>query len=162
MEDDVIKPRIAPSLVLFVCLLLSIGILLISVGIVPVTSASPSNPYDPSLHGIPATLAGYKVLAVFTPETTACMPEGFKRLVLQTQQPSMNNYLNESQPETIEDALKENGISDITQWDIQIVGPGFSLNQIIAANESWNEAFTNGECIRSEPIQVEQIQEGHE
>lgn len=54
------------------------------------------NPYNPSKYGIPASLAGYKVIAVIAEDNTSCLASGEKRLILQTTDTSIDDFLKAS------------------------------------------------------------------
>ena len=108
---------------------------------------SVANPYDPAVHGVPETLAGYRVLAVLTPDNTACMPLGVGRLVLQADQDSLEEHLKVGQLIDIGKALEQHDLRP-DQWVIQVVGPGVTLEELIAENESWNEEAVRLGCVQ--------------
>lgn len=60
--------------------------------VLPPLSDSPDQ-FDPKSYGLPDTIAGYKVLGVVTSENQACMVPGSKSLVLQTTEPTVEDYL---------------------------------------------------------------------
>ncbi len=107
-----------------------------------------------SQYGIPPVLAGYEVLMVFTSQTTACIPNGIKRLVLRSTEQTLEDQVNNRNPQDIDEALIQSGILDRQNWDIQIVGPDLSLETILDENDKWNELSEGQDCVTLAPIAV--------
>jgi hypothetical protein len=115
------------------------------------TGATPFNLYDPAYYGLPPTLAGYKVFAVLTPDNTACMLPGEKRLVLQATQPNVEEFLRTNNNAMITKELEEKGLSEYDKWGIQIVGPGVVLEEFLAENTKSTEFRRKFGCVTSVP-----------
>lgn len=116
------------------------------------TIPTPINSYGPTDYGLPSTIAGYKVLAVLTAENNACMMPEQKRLVLQASQTDMDDYLKDSNPNAINTALEQNGLT-ASDWEIQVVGPTVTLDEILDQVQIWNKQMENG-CVRSGPAVI--------
>jgi len=105
--------------------------------------------YDPAQYGIPDTLGGYKVLAILTPQDVACMGSRSKRIVLQTTEPNVHEYL--ESPKSIREILeylRQIPGEEETNWQIAVVGPGATLESISSNIISWNDTFTDKPCRR--------------
>ncbi len=113
--------------------------------------STPPNTYDPAHYGLPPTIAGYKTFAVLTADNTACMTPGEKRLVLQATQVNVQDYLSASSYAAIQQDLQQRGFADFAQSNVQIVGPGTTLNQFLTENEKWNEDRKKHGCVTSAP-----------
>lgn len=107
--------------------------------------------YDPAHYGLPPTIVGYKTFAVLTSDNTACMMPGEKRLVLQTTQVNVQSFLSTSDYAAIKKDLQQRGFADFAQDNIQIVGPGTTLDQFLSENEKWNEDSKKYGCVTSAP-----------
>jgi len=83
--------------------LVLVSVLMIAL-FIPYKAQASSAKYAPSSYGLLDTIAGYKSLAVFTSEDTMCMKAGYKRLILQTTEQSVDAYLPNSQPQEIKAA----------------------------------------------------------
>jgi hypothetical protein len=110
------------------------------------------SPYDPAQYGIPITIAGYKVLAVLTPGNTACMLPGHKRLILQAGEQDVENFLKNSHPNDINTALVQYGLTDTASWEVQVVGPGTTLDGFLSENQKWNAQATSDGCVKLGPM----------
>lgn len=123
--------------------------------IVPSINASApsqaSSPYDPAQYGLPESLGGYKVLAVLTPDNTACMPAESKRAILQATQGSISDYLKESDAGEIQNELKKLKANDPTMWEVMIVGPNTNLDDFISENQKWNDQVKQFGCVTAFP-----------
>lgn len=105
--------------------------------------------YDPAQYGVPDTLGGHKVLAVLTPQDVACMPSGAKRVVLQTSEPNVHEYLESPKPITeILELLKQLPGEEETKWIIEVVGPDATLERMEAGIKNWNSLFSGKPCRR--------------
>lgn len=114
------------------------------------------NPYDPARFGMPRYVAGYKVLAVFTPDKLACMNPGEIRFVLQATEPNMEEYLANSNPKAIPKDLEQQGLNPTSEWTYEIVGPGVTIEQIIRESTKWNQDIKKTGCIRLGPAELPQ------
>lgn len=110
---------------------------------------TPVNPYAPSKYGLPDTLAGYKVLAVLTADTEACMQPGKKHLILQASQVGVEEFLKTVDSKAIDTALRQAGLT-ADEVEIMIGGPGTTLDVIISEIQKWNQLMKNG-CVTSVP-----------
>jgi hypothetical protein len=107
-----------------------------------------TNPYNPAQYGIPETLGGYKVIAVFTPQDVACMLEGQKQIILQAQEAAVHEFLEQPHsPREILETLQEIPGEEQTHWQIQFVGPGGTLEGAIETLRSWNAIFADRPCF---------------
>jgi hypothetical protein len=140
------KQRIFLLIALFVSVLTTVSNVEASYAIP--TSLSP---YDPAQDGLPATIAGYKVLAVSTPSNTACMLPGAKRVILQAPQQSVEGYLKDSRPDAITKDIEQYEIDRTTKWEVMIVGPGTTLEEFLGENSKWNRQGQNYGCTKSLP-----------
>ncbi len=107
---------------------------------------TPVNPYAPSIYGIPDTLAGYKVLAVLTADTEACLQPGKKHLILQASQAGVEEFLKAVDPKAIDAALRQAGLP-ADEVEIGIAGPGTTLDVMLPELQKWNQLMKNG-CVR--------------
>jgi hypothetical protein len=107
--------------------------------------------YDPSYYGLPPTIAGYKTFAVLTSDNTACMMPGEKRLVVQASQATVQGFLSEGDYTAIQNDLQQHGFGDFAQGNMEIVGPGTTLDQFLSENEKWNKAGKEYGCVTSAP-----------
>jgi hypothetical protein len=114
-------------------------------------SAPPTwmTPYEQAKQGLPDTIAGLRVLAVLTPGNTACLPPGEKRLVLQAAQPDIESYLGTSNYAAITADLNQKSIDEYVQWNVEIVGPGTTLDQFLGENERWNGQRQKSGCAQA-------------
>lgn len=87
------------------------------------------------------------MLAVFTPDTLACMREDEVRLVLRSTEPTLEEHLASPDPASVMANLRQQGVRDPENWSIEIVGPGTSLEQIMQGVQRWNEAMADG-CVQ--------------
>lgn len=111
-------------------------------------------PYNPAHISVPSYVGGYKVLAVFTPDTLACMNPGEIRLVLQTPDSNLEKYLANSHSQDIQKDLEQHGLMNAT---VEIVGPGVTIEQIIHESAKWNQDIKKTGCIKlgpAEPLQT--------
>ncbi len=115
-------------------------------------SAASGDAYEPTQYDIPDTLAGYQVLAVLTPDNLACMPADHMRLVLQSSLENQDTYLPQSDLQGIREALKEHGVMDSENWELQIVGPGISKEQFLTEIAEWNQTMAHEGCMTLGPI----------
>jgi len=96
------------------------------------------NPYDPARFGIPATIGGYKVLAVFTSDNLDCMGPGEIRLALQAAAPNVDAYLANNNLPAIQKELEQRGLN-----------VGMTIAQIIREAARWNQGMDAYGCFRS-------------
>jgi hypothetical protein len=116
-----------------------------------VTVSALPNPYAPSNYGLPDTIAGYKVLAVLTADTEACLQPGKKHLILQASQASVEDFLKASDSVALDAALYQAGLT-ADEVEIGVAGPGATLDVISAEIQKWNQSRQNG-CVTSGPAQ---------
>lgn len=108
--------------------------------------------YSPSHFGIPDSIGGYPVLAVFTSANTECMPDGEIRIQFQIPATTPEEYFQGNTAATIIEAVDKLGLPDIT---IMVAGPGSDLETIIRENERWNAGIRASGCIQfGGPIEV--------
>ncbi len=135
----------------------------VSIAVLPILHLGPrldltktpqtANSYDPAQHGLPGTLAGYKVLAVLTPDNTICLGSNRKRLILQTTQPNVTSFLNQSDANTIHTALEQLGLTQSTNWDWEIVSSDITTHTIADQIEKWNQDMKQlGFCLTTSPL----------
>jgi len=110
-------------------------------------------PYAPSAFGLSDRVGGYKVLAIFTQDTLACMRQDEKRLVLQSAEPSLDGHLESPDPARVMPDLRQQGVRDAENWTIEIVGPGSSIEQTMQRVQRWNEAMADG-CVQFHPLGI--------
>ncbi len=108
-------------------------------------------PYEPAVPSLPESIGGYKVLAVFTSDDTACMLPGEKRLILRATQPTVQDYLKDTHYEAIKKDLEQHGLTEMAKWGPQIVGPDTKLEQMLSERQEWNERARNFGCQRFRP-----------
>jgi hypothetical protein len=107
--------------------------------------------FDPARFGLPARIDNYNVLAVLTPDNTACMLPGTKRVVLQTVQTSIFTIPKTGQAGSIEKELEQYGI-DSEGLQVQVVGPTVSARAFLEENHRWNEKARTSGCMRTHSI----------
>jgi|SRR6266496_4044302 len=113
----------------------------------PAASPETTRLYDPEQYGMPDILGGYKVLAVFISQDVACMPSGSKKILLQATEPNVQEYLAHPKPvRDILQILQQFPGEEETNWQIEFVGPGVTLEEIVSNIESWNSLFVNKPC----------------
>jgi len=79
------------------------------------------------------------------------MIPGEKRLVLQAMQANVQDYLSTSSYAAIQQDLRHRGFADFAKNNVQIVGPGTTLDQFLSENEKWNEDRKKYGCVTSAP-----------
>ncbi len=141
------KFKLALPVVLFVVLLVAI----------PNVQASPSVPtwmaqYEPMRQGLPPAIGGYKVFAVLTPDNTACMLTGEKRLVLQVTQPNVEEFLRTNNYASVRSDLEQKGLGEYAKWGIQFAGPGTVLEEFLTENQKWTELRRKFGCVKAKPV----------
>jgi hypothetical protein len=109
--------------------------------------ASTLNPYDPARFGLPGYIGGYKLLAVFTSDNLACMSKGEIRLALQATAPDVEAFLATSNPRSSNLAAIQKDLEQHSKnVEIEIVGPGVTIETIISENAKWNEDMKKNGC----------------
>jgi hypothetical protein len=125
-----------------------------TLGFTPTPALPPLNDspdqFDPKTYGLPDTIAGYTVLGVITPQNQACIMDGRNTVVLQTTDPTVQDYLKNSQPADVMKALAGLGLST-TQWGYSIAGPGSTREQLIAGAQAWNKESEKYGCVTNGP-----------
>ena len=110
----------------------------------------PTRLYDPAQYGVPNVLGGYKVLAVLNPDDVACMGSRSKRIVLQTTEPNVHEYLESPKPiREIVEYLKQIPGEEETNWQVEVVGPRTTTERIAANLVDWNSAFSERPCFNT-------------
>ena len=123
---------------------------------VPQVQASPASPprldpFEIAQQGLPPAVAGYKVLTVLTPDTTACIPPDVKRLVLQFTQPDVKTFLSTVNYVAVKADLEQKGMAEYARWNMTFVGPGTTLQDLLSENEKWNQERKKSGCAKSQP-----------
>jgi len=78
------------------------------------------------------------------------MMPGKKRLILQANQASIEDYLKASDPMALDTALHQVGLT-ADEVEIMIAGPGTTLDVIISETQKWNQLMKNG-CVQGGPV----------
>lgn len=104
--------------------------------------------YEPSHYNIPDTIAGYKVVAVISSENTECYPDGI--ILLKLQVPDLPLDPSDLSPtitslSSVREAVYASGIPKLT-WGT--VYPDATLESLVRANESWNQARRLNGCMK--------------
>lgn len=112
--------------------------------------------YKPATYGIPDTIAGYTVLAVKTSENTACMLSGTKRIIVQTSDSDVDEFLRNNNPNAVQQELASLKLAT-TNWELEYVGPGvvWSEEEFLSQNDEWNSQFRFSECLKFEPLNMQ-------
>jgi hypothetical protein len=101
--------------------------------------------YEPSTYGIPETIAGHTVLAVFTPENTACMGDDRYNIALQASQPDVDSFLRNNPSDSVHDELTRLGITNFT---LMFVGPGQSKANLLEQHITIQRRMYGNPCIQ--------------
>lgn len=113
----------------------------------PVPTPDPFATYDPAAYGIPDMIAGYKVLAVKTLQNTACMMPNAIRLLLQSSQQDVENFLENSESQIINNEIEKIELILSSKLEIEYLGPGvWDKDLFILRNDLWNKEMKNGGC----------------
>jgi hypothetical protein len=112
--------------------------------------ASTLNPFDPARFGLPGYIGGYKLLAVFTSDNLACMGKGEIRLALQATAPDVEAFLATGNPTSsnlaaIQKNLEQHG----KNVEIEIDGPGITIETIISESAKWNKDMKEYGCVQT-------------
>jgi hypothetical protein len=138
----------------FILLVLCGIAVLVSVGILStrwlahlVTSDDPPPNVStfPADHGLPETIAGYRVLAVRTSETTACMRSGRTRLIVQSDASNAEEAISmdvSAVYQELERLFPDSGL----RWQIEVVGPNANAAQIALGNARRNADYAENGC----------------
>lgn len=113
---------------------------------VPASTSTPNGPFDPASHGVPDTIAGYRVLAVITPENTACVGPNETRLILQTNEPTEMDFLSRNDSSAAIQATAQLGLA--ARVDILWASSSTMQNQLVAEIQRWNEAIAARGCFQ--------------
>lgn len=101
--------------------------------------------------GLPTTIGQYRVVAVQTSKTIACMPPGVKRLILQSARPTVEDFLNSKDYETIGRELQVLRKTDIDDLEYQVIGSGVSSEDIAKVFNDWDPARQESACKKLLP-----------
>lgn len=104
--------------------------------------------YDPVQFGIPAKLAGYDVLAVFSEDNTACKPEGFHTVVVQVNHADMEAYLASDTATSLRAEMDKLGKTFDAKWVLSIVGPAAVKERMLAEHDRRNIQLRTHGCVR--------------
>lgn len=110
-----------------------------------------TNTYDPAQYGLPATIGGYRVLAVLTPDNTACLEPDERHLVVQASQEDVEGVLAQEQSADVWKDLERLGLTKTARWFVRYAGLGTTLQDLIVENEKWNSLAQSGGCLRNYP-----------
>lgn len=102
--------------------------------------------YDPIMYGMPETIVGYKVLAIHTPEQIACLPPQTIVITLQSPELDVNGLLRNNYEKLIRQELIK--LSNVIKWEILIVDPDASKEDVQAVNEEWNSKMKRLGCLK--------------
>jgi hypothetical protein len=110
-------------------------------------AASTLNPFDPARFGLPGYIGSYKLLAVFTSDNLACMGKSEIRLGLQATAPDVGAFLATGNPTSsnlaaIQKDLEQHG----KNVEIEIDGPGITIETIISESAKWNKGMKEYGC----------------
>ena len=124
-----------------------------------VTPAFSENLYNPARYGIPSTLSGYKILAIFTSDDIPCMLPQAKRVLLQTHQSTVHDYLQQSKPLTkILDYLRQLPGETDTVWQLSVVGSAITIDNIKTNTELLQESLKDQPCLQlGGPVDVSEF-----
>lgn len=106
-----------------------------------------STSYTPSDYGLPDSLLDYRVLAVLTPQNTACMTGNSRRVIFHAPQPDASAFLTATTPQNFVQALTQVSQQSDIDWQVQIVGPETSLQTLLDENDKWNKHAAQFGCV---------------
>ncbi|MCC6192564.1 MAG: hypothetical protein IT318_26360 [Anaerolineales bacterium] len=86
------------------------------------------------------------MLAVITPENTACVGPNETRLVLQTNEPTEMDFLTRNDPSAAIETIAHLGLA--ARVDILWASPATVQNQLVAEIQRWNEATAAHGCFQ--------------
>ena len=110
--------------------------------------------YSPARYGIPETLGGLQVVAVVSHETNPCSPEGFMNVILQSNEPSLDEYLqSDTTQQSVELAMRElKAMYPDPAASVSVVGPIEDMDGLFVRLEenylAGQRAIALGGCIR--------------
>ena len=78
------------------------------------------------------------------------MQPGKKHLILQASQASVEDFLKAVDSKAIDTALRQAGLT-ADEVEIQVVGPGATLDVMFSEIQKWNQLMKNG-CVRGGPV----------
>jgi hypothetical protein len=118
-------------------------------------SPTPNTSLLPADHGLPDTIAGYRVLSVRNSETTACIPPGTVIVTLEVDAPNVEEAMS-TDVDAIRQELEHLDPDGGVRWVVEIVGGAdVDLEARVAGNALWNEVFTEQACARlSGPLET--------
>lgn len=102
--------------------------------------------YDPAQFGIPDTLAGYRVVGVFTEENSVCMQPGEKDLLLETQISELSDHLDQIGIPAVNQALVAIGINPADGWQFTFSGPGVNQKAVFSQQNELNAQLRENGC----------------
>lgn len=103
------------------------------------TAPDPFAPYDPATFGIPDIVAGYRILAITTPDNTACMMPNEMRVLIQAVDPMPDNPMVDRNGGDIIFEVKK--LHPDIDWGLEYIMPvPFDRNQFVASMQSWIKA----------------------
>ena len=106
--------------------------------------------FDPKTYGLPDTMAGYTVLGIVTSDNKACLPPGYKELVLKSTDPTLQDAIKNDRTADVIKAMGDLGLNT-TGWGISVGGPNSTREQLIAGVQAWNKENETSGCSYSGP-----------
>lgn len=104
--------------------------------------------FAPSNFGVPETINGRPVLAVFTAENKACQPENHMEIVLGATEPSHENFIRSN---TVTEYQPTGNYKD---WDISITTTSVHQARVITTAVQYNAIFRTHGCMRMGGVTV--------
>lgn len=108
-------------------------------------SPTPNTSLLPADHGLPDTIAGYRVLAVETSETTACIQPGIVIIVLQVDASNLDEMLSTDIDAVLQELNRLKPDRDVV-WEFTLVGPDVTFEEFVAGNADVNSRFAGIGC----------------
>lgn len=108
-----------------------------------VSQAAPPSPdlYDPAAYSVPASIAGMNALALLTEANFPGMMPGEKRLVLQSNQPSIEKFLKETRVTLVEEQLRGSNLAELAAWGWEVVGPALDRASLVTQAQQLQTTF---------------------
>lgn len=102
---------------------------------------------SPQHHGLPDMILGYRIVAMQTSETTACIPDNSVRLTLQVDTNNPDAMLQIDVNAVLEELRRINTDSSI-RWQLELIQSdnNISATEIAANLKTWNATMADG-CV---------------
>lgn len=110
------------------------------------STLEPNTSLLPADHGLPDTIAGYRILAVKTSETTLCTPPGMAHLIVQVDAPTVQEAMLTDAHGLLRE-LERLDLNSVVRWRVEVVGPRATFEGIVAGNDRLNAFFVEHGCI---------------